>query len=194
LLLGSFKGRRELLMPKGFMELISCAISENDVTGLDHAFEGKPNTGGGCIAATIGDAHLVEDIRLRHSIVVGNTLNGVAEDIFTRSLMNFYSHGYNLVGRIDFSQILVSVPIWYSLNCRHWAKTGDHSGVNPEEILSLGKVERHESVVSAGTDKGEYAVLWYPVKGKAIDAIPDERYTVAHIFGEVAESNDYDTL
>lgn len=183
-----------IYMSNGFMELISCTIVENEVTGRMHAFKGRPNAGGGGIAATIGDAHIVEDMRLRHSIITGNTLNGDAADIFTGSLMNFFSQGYNLVGHIDFSQILVPIPIWKSLNRRHWPKTGDHSGVTPEEVLSLDKVARHETIVSEGTDKGEFAVLWYPAQGKAIDAIPDETYTVLHILGETAESYDYDML
>ncbi len=87
---------------------------------------------GGGIAATIGNAHAVEDMIIGHSIVVGNTvheINGAGpvgytigsvyqHDIFTGSVFDFRSMGYNRIGVIDFSQILVPVgePGWAS--CR----------------------------------------------------------------------------
>ncbi|MFO7963108.1 MAG: hypothetical protein R6U50_04235 [Desulfobacterales bacterium] len=183
-------------MSNGSMWLTSCTIAENDVTGRAHVFNNKPNMGGGGIAATIGNAHDVEEIRLRHSIVVGNTLNGVSEDVFTGSLMHFYSQGYNLVGNIDFNQILVPVPYWNSLSRRHWPKEGDHAGAAPENVLA--NVVRHDSILSAGTDEGDYAILWYEVKGGALDVIPNEIYVVRHVHGQKRSSLfdeiSYDTL
>lgn len=48
-------------------------------------------------AATIGNAYIVETVWLQNSVVVGNTLNGAAEDWFAGSILDFYSQGYNLV-------------------------------------------------------------------------------------------------
>jgi hypothetical protein len=137
--------------------------------------------GGGGIAATVGNAHVVEDISIRHSIVVGNTLNGAAEDLFTGSVLHFYSHGYNRIGKLDFSQILVPIPLWTSLSRKHWPKAGDLDNVAATDVLDLPNVARHASIVSAGTDNGQLAVLWYPPKGSALDRIPAGGYTVDNV-------------
>jgi len=107
----------------GSLDVVASTITENAVTGTAATIGGKPNMGGG--AATIGNAHTVEYVWLRNSIVVGNTLNGAPEDWFVGSLTEFNSGGYNLVGRIDFSQILVPVPPWMDLSRKHWPKTDD---------------------------------------------------------------------
>jgi hypothetical protein len=137
--------------------------------------------GGGGIAATVGNAHVVEDITIRHSIVAGNTLNGAAEDLFTGSVLHFYSNGYNLVGKIDFSQILVPIPPWWSLSRKHWPKAGDMDNVAASDVLDLPNVARHVSIRSVGTDNGQPAVLWYPPKGSALDKIPAGGYMVDNI-------------
>lgn len=165
----------------GYLSVIGSTIAENEVTGVPWMFRGKPNMGGGGIAATIGDAHVVENITIRQSIVAGNKLNGSAEDLFTGSLLHFYSHGYNLLGKIDFSQILVPIPKWWSLSRKHWPKTGDLDNVAAQDALDLSNARRHASIRSAGTDNGAYAVLWYPPKGVALDKVPPGGYTVDNV-------------
>jgi hypothetical protein len=176
-------------MGGGYLSVAGCTVAENRVTGVPAIFSRKPNMGGGGIAATVGNAHVVEDITILHSIVVGNTLNGAAEDLFTGSVLHFYSHGYNLLGKIDFSQILVPIPLWTSLSRKHWPKTGDLDNVAASDVLDFPNVVRHASIVSAGTDNGQLAVLWYPPKGSALDKIPAGGYTVDNVvFAE------YDTV
>ena len=169
-------------MGGGYLSVAGCTIAENRVTGVPAVFSRKPNMGGGGIAATVGNAHVVEDITIRHSIVVGNTLNGAAEDLFTGSVLHFYSHGYNLAGKIDFSQILVPIPPWTSLSRKHWPKTGDLDNVAASDLLD--PPVRHPSISSVGTDNGQLAVLWYPPKGSALDAIPPGGYTVNVVMAE----------
>ena len=168
-------------MGGGYLSVASCTIAENDVSGNPAIFSRKPNMGGGGIAATVGNAHVVEDITIRHSIVVANTLNGAAEDLFTGSVLNFYSHGYNRIGRIDFSQILVPIPPWWSLSRKHWPKSGDMDNVAISDVLDLPNVARHGTIRSVGTDNGGLAVLWYPPAGTALDQIPGTGYWVDNI-------------
>ena len=168
-------------MGGGYLSVASCTIAENGVSGPPAIFSRKPNMGGGGIAATVGNAHVVEDITIRHSIVVGNTLNGAEEDLFTGSVLHLYSHGYNQVGRIDFSQILVPIPPWWSLSRKHWPKAGDLDNVAASDVLDLANVARHASIRSVGTDAGEPAVLWYPPKGVALDRIPAGGYMVDNV-------------
>lgn len=184
-------------MSNGYLSVFSCTIAENRVAGREAVFNNRTNIGGGGIATTIGDAHDVEDIRLQHSIVVGNTLNGEPEDIFTGSLMHFYSRGYNLVGGIDFSYILVPVPLWNSLSRRHWPKTGDFEGINIGDVLDLNGVVRHDFIVSHCTEDGQdeqNAVLWYPGKGEALNKIPSGDYVINHVLGQAVRSSDYSSL
>jgi hypothetical protein len=168
-------------MGGGYLSVAGCTVAENRVTGVPAVFSRKPNMGGGGIAATVGNAHVVEDITIRHSIVAGNTLNGAEEDLFTGSVLHFYSHGYNRVGRIDFSQILVPIPPWWSLSRKHWPKAGDLDNVAASDLLDLPNVARHASILSVGTDAGDRAVLWYPPKGTALDRIPAAGYMVDNI-------------
>jgi hypothetical protein len=168
-------------MGGGHLSVTSCTVAENEVSGPPAIFSRKPNVGGGGIAATVGNAHVVEDITIRHSIVAGNKLNGAAEDLFTGSVLHFYSHGYNRVGRIDFRQILVPIPPWWSLSRKHWPKADDADDVAASDVLDLPNVARHASIRSAGTDDGEPAVLWYPPKGTALDRIPAGGYIVDDI-------------
>jgi hypothetical protein len=166
----------------GYLRIASCTIVENEVTGPDAVFSNKPNVGGGGVAATIGNAHVVESIEVWHSIIAGNQLNGEPEDIFTGSLLHFYSYGYNLIDRIDFSQMLVPVPAWRHLSRKHWPKQGDaEHGVDHSEVLSLADVAVNADILSRGTDAGGPAVLWYRPTGSALDKIPDQRYTVSYV-------------
>ena len=165
----------------GSLSVVSSTIVENEVTGYAAMISGKPNMGGGGIAATIGNAHVVEDVRVRHSIIAGNKLSGTPQDVFTGSLLNFYSGGYNLFGVMDFSQILAPVPDWRDLNRKHYPKIGDRDGVLFADIVSTGGIEYRDSIQSAGTDVGQAAVLWYPPIGVAVDQIPSQTYTVTSV-------------
>lgn len=162
----------------GSLVLSSVTVAENEVNGNAAIISGKPNMGGAGFAATIGDAHVVEDFITEHSIFVGNKMNGAPADIFTGSLLNFTSHGYNLIGAIDFSQILVPIPDAMSLSRKHYPKVGDHDGVVAADVLTLASPQRHDSILSAGTDSGQTAVLWYTPAGSALDKIPHSRYNV----------------
>jgi len=186
-------------MSNGHLVVSGCTIVENEVTGNPMEFpttdRGKPNMGGGGIAATIGDAHVVEDIKVSYSIIAGNTVLDAPDDLFTGSLLHFYSYGYNLIGRLNFDYILAPVPDWYDLNRRHWPKAGDQTGVDVADVLSLAGAEYHESITSVGADEGSNVVLWYPPAGDALDRIPAGDYEVQFFFGEyevaVGETDDF---
>ncbi len=179
-------------MSNGRFSMLSCTIVENSVSGNPATFSNKPNMGGGGIAATIGDAHVVERMQIGHSIIAGNTLNGVSSDVYTGSLLYFDSYGYNLIGAIDFSQILVPVPPWWSLSRKHWPKAGDREGVAVADVLALGSVGRHGSILSMGTDAGEKVVLWYPPAGGALDQIPPTTYTVNSVLAQYSRTGGTD--
>jgi hypothetical protein len=163
-------------MSNGSLSVAGCTIVQNAVTGHPAIFNNKPNMAGGGIAATVGDAHVVEYMEVWHSIIAGNTLNGAPDDLSTGSLLNFYSYGYNLIGKIDFSQILVPIPPWWSLSRKHWPKVGDLDGIEVSEVLSLDNIEYHSLIKSVGTDEGQNVVLWYPPSGRAVDQIPSDAY------------------
>src|SRR5512139_825303 len=175
-----------IYMGGGSLSVNSCTIVENEVRGHQAVFGGKPNMGGGGIAATIGNAHVVENMEVRHSIVSGNTLSvigesGVAGDLFSGSLLHFYSYGHNRVGALDFRQILVPIPPWWSLSRKHWPKTGDIDNVAAADVLDLPGVVRHGSILSIGTDPGQFAVLWYPPRGTSLDQVPVAGYSIDDI-------------
>jgi hypothetical protein len=180
-------------MGGGSLRISGCTIAENAVLGVPAVFSGKPNLGGGGVAATIGNAHTVEDVYVQNSIVAGNTLNGVDEDWFAGSILNFYSQGYNLVGVVDFRYILAPVPDWMMLSRKRWPKAGDVDGVSLLEALDVGGARYHASVLSAGTDPGQPAILWYPPAALASDKIPDREYQVTNVnagysgFGETTD-------
>lgn len=172
-------------MSNGHLSIASSTIVGNQVTGETYTFSDKlgldrPNMGGGGVAATIGDAHVVEDITIWHSIIAGNTVQGVADDLFSGSLLHFFSGGYNLVGTINFDFMLAPIPPWNSLSRKHWPKAGDQFGVLVDDALLLSGAERHDTIVSVGADAGQKTVLWYPPKesGPADDVIPNSSYSV----------------
>lgn len=171
-------------MSNGSLMVAGCTIVQNAVTGHTATFNGKPNMGGGGIIATIGDAHVVENMDVWQSIIAGNTVNGAPEDVFTGSLLNFYSQGYNLIGKIDFSQMLVPIPPWWSLSRKHWPKVGDLDGIEVSEVLSLDEIAYDSSIKSVGRDSGQDAVLWFPPTGGALDQIPNTEYTQSHFMAE----------
>jgi len=155
---------------------------ENVVNGYAATFHGEPNMSGGGVAATVGDAHVVEDMQIQHSIIAGNTVDGAADDLFTGSLIDFYSWGYNLIGDLNFDYIHVPVPWWsIYMSRKHYPKTGDQDGVDVEDVLSLGDAQLHPTIVSVGAAMGQSTVLWYPPAGGALDAIPASGYMVSYV-------------
>ena len=170
-----------IYMGGGSVALSGCTVAENAVTGQLAYFSGKPNLGGGGGCATIGNAHTVETIWLQNSIVAGNTLNGAPEDWFAGSLLEFNSNGYNFVGVLDFSWILVPVPDWMMSSRKRWPKTGDREGLTLEQVLDVAGAQYHPKAISAGTDAGGPALLWYPPADLAADKIPAQEYDVTYV-------------
>jgi len=164
-------------MGGGSLAVTSSTIAENEVDGTLAIFSGKPNMGGGGVSATIGNAHVVEDVRLQHSIVIGNKMNGAPADWFAGSLINFYSNGYNRIGAFDFSQILVPCPEWMDLSRKHYPEPGDTDGLALADVLDLNTIQHHSTILSAGTDAGQPIVLWYSPGSAATDQIPSAQYS-----------------
>ena len=181
-------------MSNGYLEIISSTIVENEVSGTPRTDSlGKPNLAGG-IAATIGNAHAVEEMRIGQSIVAGNRVNpaggaSYSQDIFTGSLLHYKSRGYNLIGTLDFSQILVPVGEreWESLSRRHFPKAGDVSGVVLADIIDLNNgVNLSDDILSVGVDASNPVVIHYLPQASALDQIPgtysiDESYLEYHL-------------
>jgi hypothetical protein len=186
-----------IYMSNGFLSINNCTIVENEVHGVPRTDDlGKPNLAGG-IAATIGNAHAVEDLVLGYSIVAGNTVHELdtgykqvgsyAQDIFTGSLFYFRSMGYNRIGVIDFSQMLVPIGQvnWASLSRRHYPKSGDVDGVYKSDILNLDSGITHsDTILSAGTDAPNPAVLFYEPKGSTLDRAPPASETIDEVIAE----------
>jgi hypothetical protein len=186
-----------LYMSNGYMQVQSSTIVENQVFGRPRTNElDKANIAGG-IAATIGNAHAVEDMIIGHSIIAGNTVheiegigpggytvgNAYAHDIFTGSVFEFRSMGHNRIGVIDFSQILVPIgePNWDSLSRRHYPQTNDEDGVQPGDVL--GAATMSAFINSSGVAADPFAVLFYEPQGSALDQVPSDAYTVTEILG-----------
>ncbi len=193
-----------LYMSNGYMEVKSSTIVENQVFGRPRNTElGKPNMAGG-IAATIGNAHAVEDMIIGHSIVAGNTvheIDGVGQggytvgavyphDIFTGSVFYFRSMGHNRIGVIDFSQILVPIgePGWASLSRKHYPQVNDEDGVLPGDVL--GNATLSTFVNSAGVAVDPFAVLHYDPAGNALDQLPSANYSVTEVRGALVGSQN----
>jgi hypothetical protein len=170
-----------IYMGGGSLWMSACTIVENAVNGQMATISGKPNMGGGGGCATIGNAHTVENVWLQNSIVCGNTLNGENEDWFAGSILNLYSQGYNLVGKVNFSWMLVPVPDWMMSSRKRWPEPGDHDGVTLAEAVDVAGAQHHTRAVSAGTDAGQPAVLWYPPAALATDKIPNADYPVTYV-------------
>jgi hypothetical protein len=179
-------------MSNGYMSIHGCTIVENQSHGTPRTDDlGKPNLAGG-VAATIGNAHAVEDMTIGHSVITGNTVHETGgdtydHDIFTGSLLYFRSMGYNRFGQVDFSQILAPVGErdWASLCRKHYPKQGDEHGIALEEVLDLNNGITHsDTIFSVGVDSGEPAVLLYQPHGSALDQVPVSSYQVPEIFAE----------
>jgi hypothetical protein len=198
-------------MSNGYLYMQSCTVVENQVYGVPRTDAlGKPNLAGG-IAATIGNAHAVERMTIGHSVIAGNTVHPVApytgipvdgaayeQDIFTGSLLHFNSLGFNRIGTIDFSQILVPVPKlpggkilkWWTLSRRHYPKQGDEDGVFLADVLNLTSgIRLSDTIFSVGVDAPNPAVLFYEPKGNALDQVPPLAYSVNQTYAdyEIAE-------
>ena len=188
-----------LYMSNGYMQVQSSTIVENQVFGKPRTNElGKPNLAGG-IAATIGNAHAVEDMIIGHSMIVGNTVHEIdgigpdgytvsgvyPHDVFTGSVFYFRSMGYNRIGVIDFGQILVPVgePGWRSLSRKHFPQVGDEHGVAAAEVL--GSATLSTNIQSTGVQADPLAVLFYDPVGTALDQVPGGSYDVTEVIGEL---------
>jgi hypothetical protein len=193
-----------IYMSNGYLLIHGSTIVENQVHGKPRTDSlDRPNLAGG-VAATIGNAHAVEEMLIGHSVIAGNTVHEfdpaavleaaqvVSEvvydqDVFTGSLLRFKSRGYNRFGVIDFSQILVPVgqPLWSSFSRRHFPKPGDEDGVAVADVLDLaGGVSRSDTILSSGVDAGQPAVLSYQPKGSALEQVPAAPYRVDEIYAE----------
>jgi len=186
-----------LYMSNGYMQVQSSTIVENQVIGRPRTTElDKPNMAGG-IAATIGNAHAVEDMIIGHSIIAGNTVHEIdgagpggytigtvyPHDVFTGSVFEFRSMGHNRIGVIDFSQILVPIgePGWASLSRKHYPQMNDQDGVLPVDVLGAATVSTF--INSAGVATDPFAVLHYEPQGGALDQVPGGDYTVTEVLG-----------
>ncbi len=172
-------------MSNGYLMMQSSTVVENEVYGYQRTDDlGKSNLAGG-IAATIGNAHAVEEMKIGHSIIAGNTITELAgdgsnlvtyaHDVFTGSLLHFKSRGYNRIGKIDFSQILVPVGelTWKSLSRKHYPQEGDVGGVSLGSVLDLNSgITSSDHIISVGVSASEPAVLYYNPQGSGLDQIP----------------------
>jgi len=180
-------------MSNGYLWMDGCTIAENVVSGIAATFNNKPNMGGGGVGATIGDAHVVEDMQIQHSIIVGNSVNSDQGDLFTGSLIYFYSWGYNLIGELNFDYIHVPVPWWnIYLSRKHYPKEGDQHDIQLADVLSLSSIRYHPSIQSVGVSPGTSTVLWYQPAGDALDAIPAAGYMVTYVEAGFAIANSWE--
>ena len=179
-------------MSNGYLFIQSCTVVENQVHGVPRTDDlGKPNLAGG-IAATIGNAHAVERMTIGHSVIAGNTVHPSGgdvyeQDIFTGTLLHFRSRGYNRIGTLDFSQILVPVGwIFLSSLCRkHYPKDGDEDGVHLADVINLiSGITHSDTILSAGVDAPNPVVLHYEPRGNALDQVPPSAYVVNETYAE----------
>ena len=129
------------------IKLTDCVVSGNVCLGS--------GTSGGGIFTVGGAAHRLRQSLLERCAITGNRLTAKTaygagvysdgggtwdQDIFTGSLLYFESRGYNRIGVIDFSQMLVPVgePGWRSLCRKHYPKEGDIGGVQMEDVAFFG--------------------------------------------------------
>ena len=185
-------------MSNGYLRMQGCTVVENEVSGVPRTDSlDRPNLAGG-VAATIGNAHAVEEMIIGHSIVTGNLVHelgpgGVVaatypQDVFTGSLLYFRSQGYNRFGALEFSHILVPVDqrLWQSLCRKHYPKQGDADGVAASDVLDLvGGVDLSSWMLSAGVGAGTPTPVRYAPAGSALDQVPTTTYVVQETFAEI---------
>jgi hypothetical protein len=181
-----------LYMSNGYVEIDAVTIVENEVYGVPRTDDlDKRNLAGG-VAATIGNAHAIEDMVIGHSIVAGNTVHEIGgtsydHDVFTGSTFYFRSKGYNRLGVVDFGQMLVPVGerLWASLSRRHFPQSGDLEALAIDEVVERATgIARSTHIRSVGTDAGELAVLHYRPWDRSLDQIPPTTYPIDEVFGE----------
>ena len=179
-------------MSNGSMVIKSCTIVENQVHGVARTDSlGRQNLAGG-IAATVGNAHATENMIIGHSIIAGNTVHEFGgatynHDIFSGSLFYFQSMGYNRIGVLDFSQILVPVGEtgWRSLNRKFFPKVGDMDGIQISDVLDLTDgITRSGTILSAGVDAGNPVALYYAPRGSALNQVPIQPYNITGIYAD----------
>jgi len=192
-----------IYMSNGYLRMQGCTVVENETSGVARTDSlDRKNLAGG-IAATVGNAHAVEEMVIAHSIVAGNLVhelgmdglpaNTYPHDVYTGSLLYFRSQGCNRFGVLDFSQILVPVgeKDWRSLCRKHYPQADDEDGVAVGDVLDLaGGVTTSPTLISAGVDAGQPAVLHYAPAGTALDGVPSGSYTVMETFAEYDVEND----
>lgn len=174
----------------GMLSIHASTVVENQVHGWPRTdSNSRPNLAG-AVAATVGNAHAVEDMVISRSIIAGNTVHPsigtpYPEDIFTGSLVHFRSGGYNRIGTLNFSQILVPVgePRWKSLSRKHFPQQGDLAGVTLEQIVELDATLQDE-IHSAGVLSNELLPILYPPTASALDQVPFDSYLVPEIYAE----------
>lgn len=181
-----------LYISNGKLELMASTVAENETQGLARTdSRGRRNLAGG-IAATVGDAHAVEQMLIGHSVVAGNVVQEqggprYAHDIFTGSLVHFRSAGHNRIGALNVSQMLVPVGTWdwQSLSRRHYPQTGDQGVISAADVLDLDTgVTRSTLALSVGVDAGQPALLHYAPQGSALDRIPAAAYDLSETRGQ----------
>lgn len=190
-------------MSNGYLEIQSCTVVENTVRGVPRTDSlGRRNLAGG-IAATVGNAHATEDLILGHSIVAGNLVeevggNSYPHDLFTGSVFYFRSAGYNRVGVLDFSQILVPVGEWGwdSLSRKHYPQVGDQDGIAAASVLDLaGGITYSPSILSVGVGAGTPVPLYYRPAGSALGQVPAASYSVSETLADyLVESGGTDNF
>lgn len=190
-------------MSNGYLEIQSCTVVENETYGVPRTDSlGRSNLAGG-IAATVGNAHATEHLILGHSIVAGNVVQEIggdryAHDLFTGSLFYFRSAGYNRIGALDFSQILVPVGEWgwKSLSRKHYPQVGDEDGVAVADVLDLANgIVHSDSILSAGVGAGDPVALYYRPAGSALGRVPASSYAVPETLAEyLVESGGTDNF
>jgi hypothetical protein len=112
--------------------------------------------------------------------------NTYAHDIFTGSVFEFRSMGYNRIGVIDFSQILAPIgePGWASLSRKHYPKINDVDGIDKDDVL--GRASVSTTISSSGVEAEPFAVLYYQPAGSALDQLPIENYSVKEVVGQLS--------
>ena len=181
-----------IYISNGYLEVEGCTIVENRTRGVPRTDSlGRPNLAG-AVAATVGNAHAVEDMVIGHSIIAGNVVEPIGaaaypQDVFTGSLFYFRSQGYNRFGTLDFSQILVPVglPDWHSLIRKHYPQAGDLDGVAVGDVVDLtGGVTLSTSIESVGEQPGTLVPLHYQPRGSALAQVPAGSYGISETVGE----------
>ncbi len=189
-------------MSNGYLHMRSCTVVDNAVHGVPRTDDlSKANLAGG-VAATIGNAHAVEEMVIGQSIVAGNTVHELdaggetartyAHDLFTGSLLHFKSRGYNRFGVVDFSQILVPVgeTEWESLARKHYPKTGDMENIDTADVLDMTDgVAYADGILSAGVHSSKPVPVYFEPAGSALDAASSS-YTVEEIYAEYEIADD----